>query len=148
MQSELAVLEERKQRLEVSLATAKKARDEADGKMQSRYDTQKEDAAQDVAMYEALIADLGKLIDRLRLLDTTSQKDMVEVGSQVTIEFEDGEQQVFLLLDSQGGVDIGQYQTLSTMSPVGKAVLGARLGQTVQVRLSNREMPVKISGIS
>jgi len=148
MQSELAVLEERKQRLEVSLATAKKARDEADGKMQSRYDTQKEDAAQDVAMYEALIADLGKLIDRLRLLDTTSQKDMVEVGSQVTIEFEDGEQQVFLLFDSQGGVDIGQYQTLSTMSPVGKAVLGARLGQTVQVRLSNREMPVKISGIS
>ena len=148
MQSELAVLEERRQKLEASLAIAKKARNEADGKMQSRYDTQKEDAAQDVAMYEALIADLDRLIERLRLLNTTSQKDTVEVGSQVTIEFEDGEQQVFLLLDSQGGVDIGQHQTLSTISPVGKAVLGARLGQTVQVRLSKREMPVKIGGIS
>jgi len=147
MQSELAVLEERRQRLVASLAVAKKARDEADGKMQSRYDTQKEDAAQDVAMYESMIVDLDKLIERLRVLDTTPRKDTAEVGSQITIEFDDGEQQVFLLLDSQGGVDIGQYQTLSTMSPVGKAVLGARLGQTVQVRLSNREMTVRISGI-
>lgn len=148
MQSELTVLEERKQRLEASLAAAKKARDEADGKMQSRYDTQKEDAAQEVAMYEAMITDLKKLMEQLRLLDMTPRKDTVELGSQVTIEFDDGEQQVFLLLDSHGGVDIGRYQTLSTASPVGKAVLGARLNEIVPIRLTSGKIAVKIIDIA
>lgn len=148
MQSELKILEDRKQRLLGGLAIAKKARDEADGKMQSRYDTQKEDAAQDVAMYEALIADVDRLMARLRALDSKPPGNVVEVGRRVTIEFDDGERQDFLLLDSQGGVDLGDFQTLSTNSPVGSAVLGAEKGETVSVKLPGRDLVVRIVALA
>ena len=148
MQSQLEVLEERRQRLLISLANAKKARDEADGKMQSRYDTQKEDAAQEVAMYEAMIADIEKLMQQLQVLDDEPKDDVVAVGRRVEIEFDDGDHSEFLLLDDQGGVDLGDIQTISTKSPVGSAIVGAKPGETMTVRLPTSSMEVRIVSVT
>ena len=149
MDEKLLILQKRKAELEAALAIAKKARDEADGKMQSRYDTQKEDAAQDMAMYEGLIANIDKLIIKLSSLQgQRKNSDTVEIGNHVVIEFSDGYQEEFLLLDSLGGVDLGEYQTLSTESPVGNAILGARVGETIEVKLGQgRRVVVRVVSI-
>ena len=122
---------------------ARKAQFEADGKMQSRYDTQKEDAAQEVAIYEGLTANIDNVIARLKTANTEQVSiDVVEISRLITVEFDDGEQDKFLLLDTRGGVNIGDYQTLSPQSPVGSAILGKRVGETVSVKLPSGEMPV------
>jgi len=95
-------------------------------------------------MYEALIEGVDRLITTLCDLESTQATDVVEVGRHITIEFDDGGQEEYLLLDTQGGVDLGDYQTLSVVSPVGKAVIGARIGQTVKIELPNAEILIKI----
>lgn len=145
MTIQLEALEERKQGLLEGLAAAKKAQFEADGKMQSRYDTQKEDAAQEVAIYEALIADIDNVITQLKSVESEQQNiDIADIGRVVTIEFDDGEQDKFVLLDTKGGVSIGDYQTLSSQSPVGGAIFGKKVGETVSVKLPSGEMPIRI----
>src|SRR5690606_13073241 len=108
-----------RQRLLQGLADATKARNEADSKMQSRYDTQKEDAAQDVAIYQGLLAEVTGLIEELEQLETNMNRDTVEIGSRITLEFDDGSQGEFLLLGRSGGTDLGEFQVLSSVSPVG-----------------------------
>lgn len=147
MHNELAILEKRRRVLETSLAIAKKARDEADGRMQSRYDTQKEDAAQEVAMYEALLDNVNKLMTELSELENSPATNTVTVGRHVVIEFEEGNREEFLLLDSQGGVNLGEYQTMSTDSPVGGAILDAHVGETVRVQLAQGLIVVKIVAV-
>lgn len=151
--TELQVLERRRERLLESLAAAIKARNEADGKMQSRYDTQREDAAQDVAMYEALIADLDQLIAQVTEVQTSSHSSLsvegcnedtdgateVVVGKRVVLRFDGGEPEDYLLLDGQGGVELSTCQTLSTSSPVGQLVLGARVGEVRQLHLPSKD---------
>jgi transcription elongation GreA/GreB family factor len=166
--TELQVLENRRERLLESLAMAVKARNEADGKMQSRYDTQKEDAAQDVAMYEALIADLDLLIAQVMQVRTSptniappdASEDPVQMGGQVmvgkrvTIRFDGGDCEEYLLLDSQGGVELGTCQTLSTISPVGQLILGSQVGEVRRLRVKDESgekeiaVEVEILGVS
>lgn len=149
---ELQVLEKRRARLLESLAIAVKARNEADGKMQSRYDTQREDAAQDVAMYEGLIADLDLLIAQIKQMrsnvpantpiDATVEHEhdsnRVMVGRRIAIRFDGGDREDYLLLDSQGGVELGTCQTLSTNSPVGQLILGASVGDVRSLRIKDK----------
>lgn len=149
--TELRLLEKRRERLIESLAAAIKARNEADGKMQSRYDTQREDAAQDVAMYEGLIAELDRLIAQISLVQThtmagsstlSDTNDLtatrrVEIGKLVTIRFDCGDSEDYLLLDGQGGVELGTCQTLSTSSPVGQLILGAHIGEVRRLFLQD-----------
>ena len=148
MDSMVQKLNDKRITLQNGLETAKKARDEADGKMQSRYDTQKEEAALDVAMHEALLADVDRLIQTLQDVRPTTPGSTVEVGRLVTIEFPDGEFGAYLFLDEQGGVDLGDVQTLSVASPVGKAVLGASAGEERTVRLATGDMVVCIVSVS
>jgi transcription elongation factor GreA len=144
----LKALEERRQELLEGLATATKAQFEADGKMQSRYDTQKEDAAQEVAIYEGLIADIDNVIKRLTIVEAGQESvDTVEIGRLVTIEFDDGDEDTLLILDTRGGVSVGDFQTLSPQSPVGCAILGKRVGETISVELPSGEMPVRIVAV-
>lgn len=55
--------------------------------------------------------------------------DRVEVGSQVVLEFSDGTRETLLVGDV--GLDTGQSTVLTPDSPVGRAILGHRVGDTV-----------------
>lgn len=145
MKSQIKVLENRRKQLLRGLATAQKAQFEADSKMQSRYDTQKESAAQEVAIYQALIESLDTVIVRLKELSTRQEtSEVIQIGTRFTIEFDDGEQDEFLLLDMQGGIDLGDCQILSSESPVGRAVLDAREGDCVYAQLPSRRMLIRV----
>ena len=144
----LEILKQRRQRLLQGLADATKARDEADSKMQSRYDTQKEDAAQDVAIYQGLLTEVTGLIEELEQLDPNLNREAIGIGSRITLEFDDGSREEFLLLDRSGGTDLGEFQVLSCGSPVGKAVIGYCQGDTVDVSLPRAEISVHILKVS
>jgi transcription elongation GreA/GreB family factor len=55
--------------------------------------------------------------------------DRVEVGSQVVLEFSDGNRETLLVGDV--ALDTGQSTVLTPDSPLGRAILGHRAGDTV-----------------
>jgi transcription elongation factor GreB len=77
---------------------------------------------------------LSKRMDNIQLVDPTEQKrrDRVFFGATVTVADEEGEEQTFRIV----GVDEieGATGAISWKSPIGKALLGKALDDTVTVR--------------
>ena len=91
---------------------------------------------------------LGKRLDIVVVVDPREQKrrDHVFFGATVTVEDEEGETKVFSIvgsdeIDSAGGA-------ISWQSPVGRALLGKEVGDTVQVRWDQGQRELTIVEIS
>jgi len=91
---------------------------------------------------------LGKRLDIVVVVDPSQQKrrDHVFFGATVTVEDEDGESQIFSIvgsdeIDSAGGA-------ISWQSPVGRALLGKQVGDTVLVRWDKGQRELTIAAIS
>jgi transcription elongation factor GreB len=91
---------------------------------------------------------LGKRLDIVVVVDPTQQKrrDHVFFGATVTVEDEEAKEQVFAIvgsdeIDSAGGA-------ISWQSPVGRALLGKQIGDTVLVRWDKGQRELTITGIS
>ncbi len=91
---------------------------------------------------------LGKRLDIVVVVDPREQKrrDRVFFGATVTIEDEAGERQVFSIvgsdeIDSAGGA-------ISWQSPVGRALLGKEVGDTVLVRWDKGQRELTVAEIS
>lgn len=91
---------------------------------------------------------LGKRLDIVVVVDAREQKrrDRVFFGATVAVEDEDGERQVFNIvgsdeIDSAGGA-------ISWQSPVGRALLGKEVGDTVLVRWDKGQRELTIADIS
>jgi transcription elongation factor GreB len=91
---------------------------------------------------------LGKRLDIAVIVDPREQKrrDRVFFGATVTVEDEEGESKTFDIvgsdeIDSAGGA-------ISWQSPVGRALLGKQIGDTVQVRWDKGHRELTIAEIS
>jgi len=91
---------------------------------------------------------LGKRLDIVVVVDPREQKrrDRVFFGATVTVENEDGDSRVFAIvgsdeIDSAGGA-------ISWQSPVGKALLGREVGDTVLVRWEKGQRELTIAEIT
>ncbi len=83
---------------------------------------------------ESRIRFLHKMINTAKIIDTTSAPDEVGLFDKVTIEYEDGEQEV-LILSTTTRLDLGRG-IVSKESPFGKAILGKKVGDKVFVKAS------------
>jgi transcription elongation factor GreB len=91
---------------------------------------------------------LGKRLDIVVVVDPREQRrrEKVFFGATVTVEDEDAEKQTFAIvgsdeIDSAGGA-------ISWQSPVGRALLGKEIGDTVQVRWDKGHRELTIVDIS
>jgi transcription elongation factor GreB len=91
---------------------------------------------------------LGKRLDIVVIVDPREQKrrDRVFFGATVTVEDEEGESKTFAIvgsdeIDSAGGA-------ISWQSPVGRALLGKEVGDTVLVRWDKGRRELTIAEIS
>jgi transcription elongation factor GreB len=77
---------------------------------------------------------LGKRLDFVEIVDPREHKrrDRVFFGATVTVEDEDGKAFTYCIL-GQDEIESGE-NTISWKSPVGKALLGKTVGDTVMVR--------------
>jgi transcription elongation factor GreA len=120
----------------------KEAREFGDISENSEYD----DAKNEQAMLEQRIAQLE---DRLRSATVIDAKeldtDVVRVGSEVHVKDDKGKSQTFTIV---GSAEAKPPERLSNESPVGKALLGHKKGETVQVALpSGGKRALKITKI-
>jgi transcription elongation factor GreA len=120
----------------------KEAREFGDISENSEYD----DAKNEQAMLEQRIAQLEDRLRSARVIEAEELgTDVVRVGSTVNVSDDNGKKQSFMIV---GSAEAKPPERLSNESPVGKALLGHKKGDTVDVVLPNgKKRKLKITKI-
>ena len=85
---------------------------------------------------ESRIRYLERILKFAKVISTESRRDEVGINDTVTLYFpEDGEEEVYHIVTSIRGQSL--EGKISNISPLGKAVMGKKLGETVTVELEN-----------
>jgi transcription elongation factor GreA len=113
------------------------ARDFGDIAENAEYD----DAKNEQAMLEHKIAQLEERLANARLIDTNNDTSVVSVGSRVRLRDLDLKETVEYYIVGSAEANPAE-QKLSNESPVGKAIIGRKKGETVEV-LTPRGSKVK-----
>ncbi|MBC7570799.1 MAG: transcription elongation factor GreA [Spirosoma sp.] len=107
------------------------ARDKGDLSENAEYDAAKD--AQ--GLHELKIAKLGEALSNARVLDeSTIDASIVSILSNVTIKNKKSGQQMQYTLVSEEEADL-KTGKISVNSPIGKGLLGKRVGETVEIKV-------------
>ena len=104
-----------------------------------------EQAKNDQAFLEGRIMTLEQMIKNAQLIDPKARHDLVEVGSKVTVEA-DGQKENYVIVGSAEAAP--QDGKISNESPVGRALLGHRPGETVKMSVPAGTIEMKILAVS
>lgn len=101
-----------------------KAREYGDISENSEYDMAREQQS----FVEGRILQIQAILKDSKVLETPSRKDEVSLGSRVVVEV-DGEKDEFIIVSS---IEANPLEgKISNESPVGKALIGSKVGNTV-----------------
>lgn len=93
-------------------------------------------AKKDKNKNESRIRYLERMLKTAEIVSDTSKDDEVGINNTVTVYFEeDDEEQVFRLVTSIRGNSMKNL--ISTESPIGKAILGKKAGDRVEVKVND-----------
>jgi possible transcription elongation factor len=85
---------------------------------------------------ESRIRYLERILKFAKVISTESRRDEVGINDTVTLYFpEDGEEEVYHIVTSIRGQSL--EGKISNISPLGRAVVGKKLGEAVTVELEN-----------
>lgn len=90
-----------------------------------------DDAKNEQAFIEGRIQDLGRLLANATIIEDHPAADYVRLGSRVTVMDQDGVQESFTIVGSAEADP--RNGMISNESPVGRALLGKRVGEEVVV---------------
>lgn len=89
-----------------------------------------EELKEDLVMTDARINELQVMLDRAEVIEGPIG-DVVELGSTVTLQAEDGEKETWRLVSpEEADMRVG---SISTESPVGQALMGCKVGDKAEV---------------
>ena len=109
----------------------------------SEYD----EAKNEQAKIEALIIELEKTLENVEIIEDNVDTDTVAIGVTVTIyDIEYDEELVYKMVGSAEADPLKGY--ISDNSPVGKALIGAKVGDEVVAEAPAGELRFKILSIS
>ncbi len=119
----------------------KEARAQGDLSENADYDAARNEQAQ----IEAKIQELEYKLEHAEIIDN-KDKDVVNLGSTVTISFDDGEIEEYKLV---GSMEADPFENkISNESPLGIALLSHRIGDIVEVASPNGGYNIKIEKIA
>jgi transcription elongation factor GreA len=104
-----------------------------------------EDAKNEQAFVEGRIQTLEVLIKNATIIDENHGVDHVQIGSTVDVDGSDGQERYTIVGSTEAKPGEGR---ISNESPVGRALLGRRKGETVTVRVPAGDFRYKIVRIS
>lgn len=143
-------LEEIKKELEVLklekrpeiVQALKEARALGDLSENAEYDS----ARNEQAIVEARILELEQMIEKAILIKEVN-KDVVSIGTKVTLEYvEDEEQEVYSIVGSKEADPF--LNKISNESPIAQAIMGMKIGDIASVDSPNGKYEVKILEIA
>lgn len=84
---------------------------------------------------ESRIRYLDRMLKFAEVVSDESEAGVAGINNRITVYFpEDDEEEIYKLVTSIRGNSLGGY--ISTESPIGKAILGHRVGDTVTVKVN------------
>ncbi|MGW8318509.1 MAG: transcription elongation factor GreA [Candidatus Promineifilaceae bacterium] len=101
-------------------------------------------AKQEQAFVEGRIKDLEDSLRRAKIIDNNGRVDKVRVGSTVTVVevgFEDEQEAYYIVGVHEADPANGR---ISNESPIGNALLGAKVGQTVEASVPAGKIRLKV----
>ena len=104
-------------------------------------------AREALALLEMKIHQLQETLSNARVLDEELDPDLALILSTVTFENMDTGQEFTYTLVSPGEADFAEKK-LSIESPIGKALLGKKVGDEVEIQVPAGTMRVKIKNIT
>ena len=104
-----------------------------------------EQAKNDQAFLEGRIMTLEQTIKNAQLIDEKTRHDIVEIGSHVTVE-SDGRKEKYTIVGSAEAEPANGK--ISNESPVGRALIGHRPGETVKMSVPAGTIEMKIVAVS
>lgn len=151
------IIEQIKERLRQMLATAQKGQKtahsdmvEAEGAMQSRYSTFKEESemlTQSLSQHTATIRNMLFALQGFNFIDSKSVDVKIEIGSVVYIyDTQEGVEEIYILLPGGGGIsvetDMGVVTAILPDSPLGQKLIGSISGAKLKVGPKQREIEI------
>lgn len=105
-----------------------------------------EDAKNEQAFIEGEILRLEGILSSAQLIETGLQYDKVQPGARVTVieKGQDAEEVFFIVGSAEANPREGK---ISVVSPLGKALMGAKVGDRVKVKTPDGEVTFKIQAI-
>jgi transcription elongation factor GreA len=123
----------------------REAREFGDISENSEYD----DAKNEQAMLENQIAKLEEQLRAARVIDSSEvSRDTVSLGSQVTVEHEGGKKATYMIVGSAEADPLSVPARISNESPVGRALLGRKKGEKIDVSVPQGTLKLKVAAIS
>jgi transcription elongation factor GreA len=105
--------------------------------------TEYQDAKNEQSFVEGRILELERTLADVRLIEhKPGDSDLVHLGSEVTVVYQDGEQDTFTIVGSAEAAPL--EGRISNESPVGRALLGHRVGDKVQVKTPGGDLSLTI----
>jgi transcription elongation factor GreA len=106
-----------------------------------------EDAKNELAFTEGRILTLDNLINNAIIIEEgQSSGDTVEIGSRVTVKNQDGKTSDYTITGS-AEADPARGK-ISNVSPIGKALLGKKVGEVTEVNVPSGKIKVEIVSIA
>lgn len=116
----------------------KEARAMGDLSENADYDAARNDQAQ----LEARIKELEYKLEHSEIADKAKETGVINIGSTITVKYDDGEEDDYVIV---GSVEADPFNNrISVESPIGKAVLGHKEKETVDVESPNGSYQVQI----
>ena len=133
--------------LPATLLQIKEAKEAWDLSENSEYHAAKEKQW----LIQARIDEIESMLEGVEILETDVSKwsadSTVSYGSTVTLEMEDGKQYTFMIVWSGEVNVVDDDMKISFESPIGMAIEGKKVGDTVRVRLASGRKNASILSI-
>lgn len=121
----------------------KEARSFGDLSENSEYD----EAKNEQGRLFSKIAEIKNVIDNAEIIATVDQSGVIDLGSRVTVkDLEFGDEDVYEVVGSQEADPV--QMRVSDDSPVGKALMGRKEGETVTVHAPGGDFKLKIISVA
>jgi transcription elongation factor GreA len=104
-----------------------------------------EQAKNDQAFLEGRIMTLEQTIKNAQLIDEKTKHEIVEIGSHVTVESDGSKEKYTIVGSAEAEPAKGK---ISNESPVGRALMGHRPGETVKMTVPAGTIEMKIVAVS
>ncbi len=116
------------------------AREHGDLSENAEYHNARDEQAQ----IEARISEIEHILRNVAVITAPKNKDIVELGNSVVLKSDKGDQTFTIV----GSVEANPAENkISDESPIGEALLGKKVGETVVILLPNGERTYKIKSI-
>jgi transcription elongation factor GreA len=100
-------------------------------------------AKEDQGFLEGRIQELEHLLKNAIIVEAhTGARDKVDIGAQVTVQEEDYDSEVYWLVGAKEADS--RNRKISNESPVGRALMGKRVGDVVTIETPGGQMQMKI----